>query len=30
MLGEKGFNIALNLKYDGYQSRVASMFYTFF
>ena len=27
---DKAFNIAKNLKYDGYQRRLASMVYTFF
>ena len=30
ILGEKGFNITRNLKYDGCQGRVASVFYTYF
>ena len=30
MLRDKAFNIAKNLKYDGYQRRLASMVYNFF
>ena len=30
MLGNKAFNIAKNPKYDGYQSRLASVIYNFF
>ena len=30
MLRDKAFNIAKNLKYDGYQRELASMVYTFF
>ena len=30
ILREKAFNIAKNLKYDGYQRGLASMVYTFF
>ena len=30
MLGNRAFNIAKNPKYDGYQSRLASVIYNFF
>ena len=30
LLGNKAFNIAKNPKYDGYQSRLASVIYNFF
>ena len=30
VLSDKAFNIAKNLKYDGYQRSLASMIYTFF
>ena len=30
VLRDKAFNIAKNLKYDGYQRSLASMIYTFF
>ena len=30
VLRDKAFNIAKNLKYDGYQRRIASMAYSFF
>ena len=30
ILGDKAFNIAKNLKYDGYQCGIPSMVYSFF
>ena len=30
VLRDKAFNIAKNLKYDGYQKGLTSMFYNFF